>query len=369
MPLLTRTRPAPGPLLIATIVLLALSSTALRAHDPGLSALDVSVRGDAVSASLALSSADVALAAPAGDARAALTELARTAVRLTLDGKALPPAIERVDLEQDGARVHWSFTIPASARGVRQLSVTSDVPRRLARGHREMLVVRIGDRVAMETLLDRDSAPVTLDVREGGPEGPPLREANQAASASWLQIGWHYLALGVGHILAGYDHLVFLAGLILTSRRGRELLIALTAFTAAHSVSLALVVAAGVRAPASIVEPLIAASIAWIGLESLVYGRRGPRWVVVFGVGLVHGFGFAGALLELGLGSSASEIAVALLSFNLGVEAGQLAVAAIVVPLVWWVLARPEWQRRLLPACSILIALAGGYWLVERMWI
>jgi hypothetical protein len=347
-----RTRPAPGPLLLVTIVPLALASTALRAHDPGLSALDVSVRRDTVSVSLGLSAADVALIAPAGDAQAPLTELARTALRFTADGAAVPPTIERVDLEPDGARVHVSFTILSSASNVRRLSIASDVSRRLARGHREMLVVRVNDRVAIETLLDKDSSPVTLDV-DASPSSP--------------EIARHYVTLGIHHILGGYDHLVFLAGLILTSRRGRELLIALTAFTAAHSVSLALVVIAGVRAPSSIVEPLIAASIAWIGLESLIYGRRGARWIIVFGVGLVHGFGFAGALLELGLGSSAWEIAVALLSFNVGVEAGQLAVAAIVVPLVWWVLARSQWQSKLLPACSIMITLAGGYWLLERL--
>ena len=73
----------------------------------------------------------------------------------------------------------------------------------------------------------------------------------------------------------------------------RELVVALTAFTAAHSVTLALVVIGGIHAPASIVEPLIAASIAWVGLENLLHGQHGARWLVVFGFGLIHGFGFA----------------------------------------------------------------------------
>src|SRR6185437_3327738 len=107
-----------------------------------------------------------------------------------------------------------------------------------------------------------------------------------------------FVSLGISHILSGYDHLVFLAGLILAARTVRELLVALTAFTAAHSLSLALVVAGGVHAPPSIVEPLIAASIAWVGIENLLRDRSGSRWWVVFGFGLVHGFGFAGALLE-----------------------------------------------------------------------
>ena len=118
------------------------------------------------------------------------------------------------------------------------------------------------------------------------------------------------MTLGIRHILSGYDHLVFLAGLILAACTVRELVVALTAFTAAHSLSLALVVVGGVHAPPSIVEPLIAASIAWVGVENLLRERSRSRWWVVFGFGLVHGFGFAGALLELGFGSSASGVAL-----------------------------------------------------------
>ena len=95
------------------------------------------------------------------------------------------------------------------------------------------------------------------------------------ASPSAAGAAWHFLGLGVRHILSGYDHLVFLAGLLLAARTVRELVVALTAFTAAHSVSLALVVIGGVHAPPSIVEPLIAASIAWVGVENLLRGRRG----------------------------------------------------------------------------------------------
>jgi hypothetical protein len=132
-------------------------------------------------------------------------------------------------------------------------------------------------------------------------------------------------------------------------------------------VSLALVVIAGVRAPSSIVEPLIAASIAWVGLENLLRDRTRTRWIVVFGFGLIHGFGFADALIDLGFGTSITDIATALLSFNGGVEIGQLAAAAAMLPLVWILRSRPTWQSRLVPACSLLIALAGGYWLIERL--
>jgi HupE / UreJ protein len=123
----------------------------------------------------------------------------------------------------------------------------------------------------------------------------------------------------------------------------------------------------GIHAPASIVEPLIAASIAWVGLENLLRKRQSARWPIVFGFGLIHGFGFAEALIDLRVGTSATEIAVALLSFNGGVEIGQLAVAGVMLPIVWMMRSRPVWQARLLPICSAMIVAAGGYWLIERL--
>ena len=154
---------------------------------------------------------------------------------------------------------------------------------------------------------------------------------------------------------------------ILASRSVRQLAVGLTAFTAAHSVTIALVALAGVRAPAHVVEPLIGASIAWVGIECLLRGAQGPRLALVFGFGLIHGFGFADALVELGLEASAGGAALSLLSFNAGVEAGQLAVAALLLPLVWMMRARPRWNAALAPVCSALIAAAGGYWLLERL--
>jgi hypothetical protein len=102
-------------------------------------------------------------------------------------------------------------------------------------------------------------------------------------------------------------------------------------------------------------------------LENLFREQHRTRWIVVFGFGLIHGFGFADALIELGFGTSLADIATALVSFNGGVEIGQLAAASAMLPLVWMIRSRPSWQRWLVPACSILIALAGGYWLIERL--
>jgi hypothetical protein len=116
------------------------------------------------------------------------------------------------------------------------------------------------------------------------------------------------------------------------------------------------------------VEPLIAASIVWIGVETLLRtGRPGVRWIVVFVFGLVHGLGFAEAVVGLARWSSAMEIVVTLGSFSAGVEAGQIAVAAALLPLIQVVRRRPQWHARLVPVCSLMIACAGGCWMVMRL--
>ena len=345
--------------IITTLACFLLGSSAVRAHDPGLSALDVRVHDDVVSAQLSIAAPDVALMTSSHDIdrRLILSELVRDSIRLALDGVPLPVVVDDVSIEEGAARVQLSFAMaPSHTRG-RRLTIASDVPNRVARGHRELLTVSAGDRIVTEKLLDSSTGPVSIDVAIDLEAAP--RPAAQRA--------WHFLTVGVRHILTGYDHLVFLAGLVLAARGARELVVGLTTFTAAHSLSLALVVTAGVHAPPAIVEPIIAASIAWVGLETLVPGRQGLRLLVVFGFGLIHGLGFAEALIELGFGSSAAETAIALVSFNSGVEAGQLAVALMLMPVVWTIRSRPSWAARLLPVCSALIMLAGGYWLIERL--
>ena len=350
--------------LVALAACFFLTNRVVRAHDPGLSALDVRVQGRVISAQLSLAAADVALIVPdiAADPRLAVAGIARDRIRLSVNGVRIPAAVDDVRLDEGAARVQLSCAIPETTGRRLRLTIESDVPNQVARGHRQLVVVTAGDRAVAEALLDGTSRSVTVDLgsdRSGGPEVPHYTSAVRRA--------WQFFGVGVRHILTGYDHLVFLAGLLLAARSARELFVGLTAFTAAHSVSLALAVVAGARAPASIVEPIIAASIAWVGLENLVPGRSGVRVMVVFGFGLIHGMGFAEALSELGFGQSASEMAVALVSFNGGVEAGQLAVAVLLLPAIRVIKSRPVLAARLLPVCSTLIAFAGGYWLIERL--
>jgi hypothetical protein len=114
---------------------------------------------------------------------------------------------------------------------------------------------------------------------------------------------------------------------------------------------------------------LIAASIVYVGIENLVC-RKGVshRALLTFGFGLIHGFGFAGALREMGVGSNGSAIAVPLLAFNGGVEIGQMMVAAVILPIIWRFKDKPQFTLRWAPACSVLVALAGGFWFIQRVW-
>ena len=165
--------------------------TVLRAHDPGLSSLDVRVSGSAISVSLSIAAPDVALLADGGEAdvRRQLSEMARDAVRLSVDGEALPPVIDEVAIDAGAARVRLSFALGQTRRQALRLSIASDVPTRVARGHRELMVVSVDDRVVAERLLDAESGPAAIDL--------------EAASPSAAHAAWHYLELGVRHILSG----------------------------------------------------------------------------------------------------------------------------------------------------------------------
>jgi HupE / UreJ protein len=353
---LQRTRLRPGPLVLFTLAWLVLSPASARAHDPGLSTLDVGVSRGAISVSLSLAAADllpIAAATPDVDPRNALSALAREAIHLSVDGARLSSSDDEVSVDDTGGRARMFFVVPATGASHSALTIESGIPSLLARGHRQLLVVSMSGAVQSQLLLDAESDSLTIDLG--------------ARSATAPGIAWSFLKLGNHHILSGYDHLLFLAGLFLAAASVRELVMLLSAFTVAHSISLALVVIGGVHLPASIVEPLIAVSIAWVGVENLVRERHGGRWLVVFAFGLIHGFGFAGALLDLGFGSSVADVAIALVSFNAGVESGQLVVAAFVLPLIWTIRSRPVWQAKLQPLCSVLIAIAGGCWLVARL--
>jgi len=182
-----------------------------------------------------------------------------------------------------------------------------------------------------------------------------------------MEIIGQYLRLGFTHILPkGLDHILFVLGLFLLSRRAKPLLLQVTSFTVAHTVTLALSIYGVFSLPSSIVEPLIALSIVFVAVENIFTSELRPsRVVLVFGFGLLHGLGFAGVLSELGL--PRAEFLPALLSFNVGVEAGQLAVISLAFLAVGLFRHRSWYRWAVVVPASVLIAAVGLYWSVQRV--
>jgi hydrogenase/urease accessory protein HupE len=191
---------------------------------------------------------------------------------------------------------------------------------------------------------------------------------------SWYGVAGSYTFLGVQHILLGIDHLLFVFGLLLIVQDVRTLVKTITAFTIAHSITLALAVLGLVHVPSRPVDAAIALSIVFLGAE-ILRARRGRGgvtvrypWLVAFAFGLLHGLGFAGALTTLGL--PAADIPLALLFFNVGVEIGQLVFVLFFVVMAWafrtlqvlW----PAWSE---PVPAYVIGSVASYWFLGRLFV
>ena len=200
------------------------------------------------------------------------------------------------------------------------------------------------------------------------------RERNRVeiqAPLPLTEVAGRYLVSGAKHIFAGYDHVAFLLALLLWARSVWAVVKVVTAFTLAHSITLSLAALDLVSLPGGLIEPLIAASVVAVALENFFDRRIERRWRVAFFLGLIHGFGFAGALRDVGLPQDALLIALAF--FNIGVEIGQVGIVAIVVPLLLAIdrlTARapsaPARRPALVYAVSAPIAALGAYWFIER---
>lgn len=201
---------------------------------------------------------------------------------------------------------------------------------------------------------------------DGGLSAPMPRTGTATVGA--LATFANYLVIGFEHIVPkGLDHILFVLGLFFFSLHMRPLLMQVTAFTLAHTVTLALATLGIVSVSAAIVEPLIAASIVYVAVENIFGGRiTWRRTAVVFGFGLLHGLGFASVLGDIGL--EPSRFLGSLISFNIGVELGQLAVIAGAFLTVGYWFGRKRWYRAVIaiPA-SALIASVGAYWSIQRV--
>jgi hydrogenase/urease accessory protein HupE len=353
-----------GPMNLLLLALMILATASVFAHDPGLSAVEVNFDGNKAVARLTFARDEIAGIAPMDAdrdgritqpefdaARPRLEALAKESFALSVAGEGTSPATVAVSLDDSGA-IHFNLEFPLPQGS--SLTLRSLLIDKLPRGHRQFLALRDAKgNIQAQRMLDATNSSFECDLA-----ALQISQTRQGAF-------WGFLPLGVEHILLGFDHLAFLFALLITGGTMREAAKIITSFTIAHSITLALATLEVIVIPAKVVEPLIAASIIYVGVENILRGKSERRWLLTFAFGLIHGFGFASALRDLGVGAGVKAIAP-LLSFNLGVEIGQVAVAALVLPLIWKLRQQPRFVIRYVPACSILVALAGGYWLIER---
>jgi hydrogenase/urease accessory protein HupE len=321
-------------------ILTFLSATAL-AHDPGLSATEVHVSVDRIVAEVSFAAQDLA----------GIQQLDSNLLTIADDrGKLTLRSVTRKPSDSNSVHFLLEFSNPNAAT---ELRISAPVLTDLPRGHKQFCsVYDQQNKLLADRMLSAESDGFTID----------LRSAYTAGDTSIFR----FLVLGVEHILTGYDHLAFLLALLVGGGSLRHNAKIITSFTVAHSLTLALATLGVINIPSNIVEPVIAASIVFVGLENLFRRRIAARWLVTFVFGLVHGLGLATALRELGIVGLGARAALPLLSFNLGVEFAQIALAAIILPLVWRLEEHPNFTLKHVPALSLLITSAGVYWLLVR---
>lgn len=297
-----------------------------------------------------------------------------------------PLAAPRIDSDHaDGTYAvlerRWNCPAEVGARGLLvdyRLFADSDA------SHRGLLQWRPSGSSGHATaaVLVPDAAPVRLPVADAAPAIPGAANAGGEPAAGPLGF-LGFVGEGVHHILIGFDHVLFVLALMLpmvvvAARPGGtgtapvlrwpqallQVAKVVTAFTVAHSITLALAVLGVLDPPSRLVESLIAASVVLAAADNLHRILPGVRWQLAFAFGLIHGFGFAGALRDLGLDEGA--LVRSLLGFNLGVELGQLGIVALVLPLAWWARETLFYRRVVLAGGSLAIAAVAAVWFAER---
>ncbi len=364
------------------VVTLCALSALVRAHDPGISTAQGELRADALVLTTGFAPADAQQLLPPASrhegswtqrefdaAHEQLLAIAPQLWEIKHGGSAVSPREVRVEL-LPGDNVSFTLVFPRGP-GRPALTLRALKLPELPSGHRQFVIVsdETGAVVAKKLMKAADAV---LEVPASVPESAATVSAVSTAAANppaddtatW----WEFVKLGVEHIATGYDHLLFLFGLLVVCRSFRSIVAIISCFTLAHSITLALATLDWVNLPARLVEPAIAASIIFVGVENVL--RRGEeprgRWALTFAFGLIHGFGFASVLRDLGVGRGGDGIAMPLVTFNIGVEIGQIVIAAVVLPIVWRLRKNEKFVARGVPALSAVVALAGLYWLLER---
>jgi hydrogenase/urease accessory protein HupE len=334
------------------------------AHPVPFSYIDVRVQPSAVELAVVVHTFDVAndlkiqpperlLERDTLNAQAsAITKLVQSRLTLAADGEALGDATwsaaEGVP-DRQSLRLRATYVLPRQAGRVDVVALMFPYDPQ----HKTFLNVYESGTIAAQAILDKDRT--AFEYFTGTRQG--VRAVLQ-----------RFVPAGVHHILIGPDHLLFLVGLLLLGGTLRQLLLIVTAFTIAHSITLSLSALGMVIPPANAIEPAIALSIVYVGADNLLVsaGGRDTRAWIACAFGLIHGFGFASVLREMDLPSRA--LGWTLFAFNVGVEIGQLVFVVLVASLLIWIRSRSEAAaRRLVFAGSIFVMLAGAFWFVQRV--
>jgi hydrogenase/urease accessory protein HupE len=367
---LAGSRAVRGAILAVLFSLLPLQKTA--AHDPGLSSLTVRPRTNSLEVTLTLAVRDAVQLAELDedhDGTVTQVEFARRRSEVeaavtrqlvvALDDKVAKPQSIHSSLDgNNNVAVDLDFHDSVFSR----IEIESKLIASLSLGHRQLLQVQNPTgKTVVERLLSAAADRATVQMPQANASHAALEVVSSFAN---------FLSLGVKHIVTGYDHLLFLFGLLVVARSFVSSLGIITSFTIAHSITLAAATVHIVQIPSRIVEPLIAASIVFVGIENLLRGDvLKARRMITFGFGLIHGLGFASALRHTGIGSGSEGIVLPLFSFNFGVELGQIMVAAAMLPIIWKLRQNPMFIARLGPACSAAVVLLGSFWFIQRVWM
>jgi hydrogenase/urease accessory protein HupE len=350
---------------LAAAALLALAvAFPASAHPAPFSYLDVRLSASGITGTLVLHDFDVAhdlglstpeaLLEPSTLERYAgsVTSLVEARLHMTADGRNARWEVTGVRPLPDRTAVEVAYRVPLSSSTghltIRAVLFPYDPT------HQTFVNIYEDDALSRQEILS--AARASLEYYSGGRQGA-------------IAVFTAFTAAGIHHIAIGPDHILFIVGLLLLGGSVLRLLGIVSAFTVGHSITLSLAALNLVTPPARIVEPAIALSIVYVGADNLLSttGARDVRaWIALF-FGLVHGFGFASVLREIGLPPRA--LGISLFSFNLGVEIGQAVIVVLVATLLAVVRAKsPVRARQLVSVGSVVVMLAGAYWFVQRVW-
>ncbi len=349
----------------AALLLIVLSWLAapVHAHPAPFSYLDLRLNQGSVEGALVVHvidlahDLDVTPAAALFDAtlveskREAILSLLRSRLLLSADGRALEIELLRVEplLEREAMALHLRFPTNASAGMLSiQCALFPYDPQ-----HQPFLNIYEKDALTHQEIFNKDHT--AFDYFTGGRQGA-------------LAVVKTFIPAGVYHIFIGPDHILFIVGLLLMGGSLLRLLTIVTAFTIAHSITLTLAALDVVNPPTGLIEPAIALSIVYVGIDNLMVGKTGwdaRAWIAFF-FGLAHGFGFAGVLKEFGLPRQA--LGWSLFSFNFGVEIGQVCIVVVVAALLAALRNRNKAMgERVATIGSVIVILAGTYWFIQRV--